>query len=151
MVSRTYKTYKKAIRGKVAGRTINRKGDDAEFILVGDPRNPEDDPDLMVIEVYTEDDDVLFRRYNKVAIDRGYLIEEAHDFSYDSVNSVSDGQLKDMLKESKNLVSLRKKVEKFTSDVPVRRLLEFAMEEDRTVKTIEYLKDKIIELSAKPA
>jgi hypothetical protein len=130
------KFYKKAIKGGVGGRVLNNKGDVTEFLLRGDPEKV--DVDEITLEISNQDMLKHFLKANKAAIVRGYLIEVSdHEFILDEVNAVTDGQLKDMLKLS--LSKMKPKVEKFTSPVPVQRLLDFAKSENKPVKTIEYL------------
>jgi len=131
------KFFRKAIKGSVGGRILNKKGDIAEFLLRGDPK--EVDPDEITVEINSDEELKYFLKNNKAAISNGYLIEVSdHEFVLDEVNAVSDGQLKDMLKLS--LSRMKTKVEKFTSPVPVQRLLDFAESENKPTKTVEYLK-----------
>jgi hypothetical protein len=142
------KYWKKAIRGSVGGRLLNKKGDPEEFLLKGDPNNPESD---VTVELLDEDAEKFFKKSNKTAIVQGYLIEIAEDtLSLDETNAVSDGYLKDLLKEPFKKVKAR--VDKFTSAVPVIRLLEFAEQENKPINTIDYLRGVIkkLEETAKP-
>lgn len=141
------KFWKKAIRGAVGGRMINKRGDEDEFLLKGDPTNPDADVDAMVVEIFDEDAEKYFKKTNKSTIVNGYLIEIGdHSISLDEINAVSDGYLKDLLKRPPS--KMRPRVDKFTSPIPVQRLLELAEAENKPVKTIEYLKDTISKLES---
>jgi len=137
-----YAIYKKAIKGKVSGVTIDRRGETVEFLLVGNPSNPNDDVDEMVVELFSQEDEKWFKRRNKAALSEGYLIKiEGEIPDIDTVNAVSDGELKDLLRGSYK--TMEKKVNEFTSSIPIRRLLEFAVEANKPVKTIQFLTEKI--------
>lgn len=145
----TYPKYwRKAIKGSVGGRTLNKKGDPTEFLLKGDPSNPDADLDAMAVEIYDEDGENFFKRSNKAAIKNGYLIEISdYTLTLDEINAVSDGYLKDLLK--KPLSKMRNRVLEFTSVVPVARLLEFAETENKPLKTIEFLRAVVERLEGK--
>jgi hypothetical protein len=132
------KYWKKAIKGSVGGRKLNKKGDPEEFLLKGDPTNPKADKDGMTLEIDNAEAEKYFKKNNKSAIVQGYLIEiSEHTLSLDETNAVSDGYLRDLLKSP--ISKMRVRVDKFTSPIPVLRLLEFAREENKPIKTIEYL------------
>ena len=130
--------FKKAIKGAVGGTFINTRGDVAEFLLKGDPNTK--DIEQIVVEVPDEVAEKYFIKNNKTAILNGYLVEisEGYEMSLDEVNAVSDGMLKDLLKQP--YMRMKKRVEEFTSPVPVDRLLAFALEANKPFKTIEFLK-----------
>lgn len=139
------KFWKKAIKGSVGGRMLNKRGDQDEFLLKGDPTNPESDIDRMVVEIFDEDSEKYFKKVNKATIVNGYLVEIGEYVSeLDEINAVTDGYLIDLLK--KPFSKMKPRVDKFTSPVPLRRLLEFAERENKPIKTIEYLKQIINKL-----
>lgn len=141
------KFWKKAIKGCVGGRMLDKRGDQDEFLLKGDPTNPNADVDAMVVEIFDEDAEKYFKKANKSTIVNGYLIQIGdHAISLDEINAVSDGYLKDLLKRP--LSKMRSRVDKFTSPVPVGRLLELAQADNKPIKTIEYLKDTISKLES---
>lgn len=143
------KFWRKAIKGSVGGRILNKRGDPEEFLLKGDPSSPNADVDAMVIELANEDAEKYFKKSNKSAIVQGYLIEVSeHTLSLDETNAVSDGYLRDLLK--KPLSKMSPRVDKFTSPIPVIRLLEVAQQENKPIKTIEYLKSVISKLEGTP-
>jgi len=141
------KFWKKAIKGSVGGRMINKRGEYEEFLLKGDPTDPKADTDSMVVEVFDEEAEKYFKKSNKATIVNGYLIEIGeHSIFLDEINAVTDGYLRDLLK--KPLSKMRPRVDKFTSPVPVIRLLEFAQVENKPIKTIEYLNEVIKKLES---
>lgn len=139
------KFWQKAIKGCVGGRMLNKKGEASEFLLKGDPTDPNVDIDMMTVELYDIDAEKFFKKSNKPAIKQGYLIEIAeYELTLDETNAVSDGYLKDLLK--KPLSKMKPRVDKFTSSVPIYRLLEFAELENKPINTIEYLRSVIVKL-----
>jgi len=130
--------FRKAIRGAVGGTFINTRGDIEEFLLKGDPHTK--DVERVVVEVHDAEAEKYFIKHNKPAIVKGYLVEisEGYEMTLDEVNAVSDGFLKDLLKQP--FMKMKKRVIEFTSPVPVDRLLTFALESNKPFKTIEFLK-----------
>jgi hypothetical protein len=134
------KFWRKAIKGVVGGRTINKRGEYEEFMLKGDPKEvPED---MVTVEIYDEEGEKYFKKTNRTAITNGYLIEvNSNTLVVDEVNAVSDGQLKDLLKLP--ITQFKKKVELFTSPIPIARLLAFAVEENKPIRIITYLREAL--------
>jgi len=130
--------FKKAIKGSVGGTFINTRGEVEEFLLKGDPNTK--DVEQITVEVQDAEAEKFFIKNNKIAIVNGYLVEvtEGYEMTLDEVNAVSDGFLKDLLRSP--YAKMKKRVEEFTSPVPVDRLLTFALEANKPFKTIEFLK-----------
>lgn len=139
------KIFKKAIKGSVGGRFINSRGDLDEFLLKGDPQTK--DIEQISVEIHDAEAEKYFIKNNKPAIVNGYLIEitEGYEMTLDETNAVSDGYLRDLLKQP--FMKMKKRVEEFTSLVPVDRLLAFALGENKPIKTIEFLKASISKLN----
>jgi hypothetical protein len=144
--------FKKAVKCTVGGKILTKRGStyvEDEFLLKGDPAAAP--IEKITIELPDAETEKYFIKHNKEAIGRGYLIEitEGYELKLDEVNAVSDGFLKDLLKEP--YAKLKSRVEQFTSPVPVNRLLEFALADNKPYKTIEYLKAALARLNAAPA
>jgi len=141
------KIYRKAIKGAVGGRMLTDRGKEEEFLLVGDPAKA--DPTRITVEVPNAECEKFFIRNNKPALVNGYLIEitDGGEVSFDETNAVSDGYLKDLLKLP--YTKMKKRVEEFTSPVPVNRLLTFALEDNKPFKTVEFLKVSLAKLQGK--
>ena len=132
------KFFKKAIKGNVGGLLLNKRGEVEEYLLKGDPTNPDADPDNMIVEIHNEDSEKFFIKSNKNALKNGYLVSiNEYKITLDAVNAVTDGDLKDILKFP--FAKMKKRVSEFTSPVPVQRLLEMAKDEDKSVKTINMI------------
>ena len=142
------RVFKKVIKGKVGGRHLTKRGGqyfEDEFLLKGDPKKT--DMDEITVEIPDAEAEKYFLKHNKFSIINGYLVEitEGYEMELNEANSVSDGFLKELLK--KPVPTIKKEIAKFTSPVPVSRLLEFAEEKDMSMKTIEFLKARFEELS----
>jgi len=132
------RVFKKAIKGAVGGTFINSRGEVEEFLLKGDPNTK--DIEQITVEIHDGEAEKYFIKHNKTTIVKGYLVEitEGYEMTLDEINAVSDGYLKDLLKQP--FMKMKKRVEEFTSPVPVDRLLTFALEVDKPFKTVEFLK-----------
>ena len=139
------RVFKKAIKGSVGGRFINSRGELDEFLLKGDPQTM--DIEQISVEVHDAEAEKYFIKHNKSAIVNGYLVEitDGYEMTLDEVNAVGDGFLKDLLRQP--YMKMKKRVEEFTSPVPVDRLLAFALEENKPFKTIEFLKASLSKFS----
>ena len=139
------RVFKKAIKGTVGGVFINTRGDIEEFLLKGDPQTK--DVENVIVEIHDAEAEKFFIKRNKPAIVNGYLVEitEGYEMTLDETNAVSDGYLKDLLKQP--FMKMKKRVEEFTSPVPVDRLLTFALGENKPIKTIEFLKASLNKLN----
>jgi len=135
------RVFKKAIRGSVGGVFLNTRGEIEEFLLKGDPQTR--DIEQITVEIHDEEAEKYFIKHNKNAIVNGYLVEitDGYEMVLDEVNSVTDGYLKDLLKQP--YMKMKKRVEEFTSPIPVGRLLTFALAENKPIKTIVFLKESV--------
>ncbi len=142
------KVFKKQIRGRVGGRYINSRGFEDEFLLVGDPDTA--DIEKITVEVTDVESEKYFIKNNKVAIVQGYLVEitEGYEMTLDVINAVSDGDLKEILKQP--FGKMKKRVLEFTSPVPIDRLLTFARAENKPVKTVQFLEEALSKYDHKP-
>ena len=141
------KVYKKAIKGTVGGLVLNARGQEEDFLLKGDPAKS--DLTQISVEILDAESDKFFVKHNKPALVNGFLIEieDGVDASFDETNAVTDGYLKDLLKLP--FTKLVKKLSDFTSPVPISRLLTFAIEGDKPVKTVEVIKTHLSKLDSK--
>jgi hypothetical protein len=137
------KFFKKAIKGKVGGRFLNKKGDIEDFLLQGDPSST---IDTIFIEIYDEEAEKFFIKHNGKTITNGYLIAVSdYSLSIDSTNSASDNSLIDILRLS--VPKLKIKLSEFTSRVPVQRILDLAKSSNKPVKTITLIESRLKELN----
>ena len=107
--------FKKAIKGSVGGTFINTRGEVEEFLLKGDPNTK--DVEQVIVEIHDVEAEKFFIKNNKAAIRQGYLVEitEGFEMTLDETNAVSDGFLKDLLKQP--FMKMKKRAEEFTSPI----------------------------------
>lgn len=135
------KIFKKAIKGTVGGLMLNDRGNEEEFLLKGDPSKT--DINQITVEIPNAESEKYFIKHNKSALANGYLIEitDGGEISFDATNAVSDGYLRDLLKLP--YTKMKNRVDEFTSPIPVNRLLQFAMDNNKPIKTITYLRNTL--------
>jgi hypothetical protein len=136
------KFFKKAIKGKVGGVLLNSRNEKEEFLLYGDPNSG---ADSTMIEIPNKEAEKFFLKYNSKTVENGYLIAISdYSINVDTTNSISDGDLLDILKMSP--LKLKTKLKDFTSIVPIKRILTFAKAGNKPVKTIGIIEERLKEL-----
>lgn len=144
-----YATYIKSILGKVYIRILSPYNQEREgIILEGNPkvRNNES----CIIDVWSIGEDRYFHRENQKHFDKGVLLpytrKEVILTEEDTINSMSDDELKNLLTKGTPFFTLQSKVNKMTSVAPVSRLIEFAKELEKSQKIITFLEGKLAEI-----
>lgn len=85
-----------------------------------------------------------FKRANKIAINEGMIIETTEpDWDEESPNVLEDEKAAEIVK---NVFALKKALATYTSEVPLRKLLEQATLQKRPEKTINLIKDRLIDI-----
>jgi len=144
---RPYKRFKKAIMGKVAVLFLDPIRFTPEtLILAGDPSNPKIDPADLSIELWTKAEYQYFLRKNKALIEKGVLVEveTEEELLIETVNQISDEEIDEIL--GKPFMALKHRLVRFTSPVPVRRILVRALELDKSIGFVDHIKAKLAEL-----
>lgn len=86
-----------------------------------------------------------FKRANKIAIRDGLIVETKEpDWDDESPNSIDDDKAAEIVK---NVFGLKKALASFTSEVPIRKLLEQAEAQKRPEKTIKLIKNRLVEIT----
>lgn len=135
--------YKKEILGKLSVKYLDpfeKVG--KEKILQGLPNDNSNDGNF--IELWSEEELIYFTRMNRLHLEQGYLVEFTVPRSTkikQSVNNLSEQELRDLV--SAPFLKLQKTVDKMTSEAALQRIVRVAEEEDRPVKTMEFLKEKL--------
>jgi hypothetical protein len=137
--------FRKTILGKVHVVILNPFTQNPEgIILSGNPQRIEEWPD-MVVELWSPKEKVFFERMNKKHIDAGRVIEiKDVPQAPPSPNKISDEQI-DKLLNSKFL-ALKNRLDKFTDEAPIFRILNRARELDKSEKIIKHIEEKLSEL-----
>lgn len=138
--------YKKTTVGKVGVIVFNpitRKPE--ERILKGDPRDPTRNIENEIVKIFDEPSHLYFKSVNKNLIERGLIAPFTSELTgVDMGNAITDEEIDRILSEPN--FSLKARLAKFTSPVPVERLHIRALELNKGVKTIEQIKARISEL-----
>ena len=138
--------YVKACRGRLAVQRIDPfTGREETLILKGDVTDPKADKEGYVVHLYTDLDAQWFKRANRTLIERGLIVPDTPKVREAFlVNSISDAEIEQILSEP--FFSLKSKLDKFTSSVPVERILRKAKEMDKTVGFINAIEKRLSEL-----
>ena len=133
-----YKRYTKTILGIVGGRMLeHRSKGPVDFLLRGDPEADDQfSYDDLVLEMYDEEEDKFFRRLNRSHLANGVLVEYSKENTTkeESVNAISITEI-DSILEMKP-VPLEKALAKFTSNIPLERILSRAQQQEKPSKII---------------
>lgn len=136
--------YIKTILGKVDVEVLDPFTGNFQIVhLKGDPNSA--DRDDVTVTLWTDMEHEYFRRANKVLLQRGYLAPYTQEtIKQISVNEVTDEELLDAL--NKKFFAVAALLNKFTSPLPVQRLLKLAEDNNKPVRTIEVIKERLSEL-----
>ena len=93
------------------------------------------DYDSEVLEVYSEEEDRLFRRLNRTHIENGLLTEYTDPLTeIDTKNEITDRELKNIA-EMKNLMQFKKRAKEITSPHTLKRLLDMLNDRPKSFST----------------
>lgn len=142
-----FASYKKSILGKVEVKVINPfNGEPERRLLIGNPRTNEDE---VIVDVWSEQEDLFFRKFNKRNFDMGYIIPFTRPENpevEENPNEITDEEIEKLL--STRFFTLQKRVNEFTSVAPVFRMKEKAIELEKSEKIVKFLEGKMMELQA---
>jgi len=86
-----------------------------------------------------------FKRANMLAIQDGLILETKEpNWEFASPNAIDDEKAAEIVK---NVFALKKALVDFTSETPVRKLLEQAEKQNRPQKTIKLITDRLAEIT----
>jgi len=137
-------TYRKSIRARVCVKLIDSfSGMPSELILSGVPGSAAEED--ITVSLWTDFEVDFFRRANKKLLELGYLAP--HTLSEEEevmVNQVSDEELFEAL--NKPFFAVQALLKRFTAPAPVKRLLDMALEMNKTIGTVDKIKERLSEL-----
>lgn len=138
--------YVKACIGRLAVQRIDPfTGREETVILKGDVTNPNTDREGYTIALYTDLDAEWFRRANRGHIRRGALVLDTEKAREELlVNSITDEEIEQVL--SKPFFSLKAILDRFTSPIPVERVLRKAKQMNKAVGTVAAIEKRLAEL-----
>lgn len=146
-----YKSYKKTILGQAFVNVLNPFFNQPEGrILRGNPNT--NDPDC-IVDIWSEQEDVFFKRMNRKSLSEGVLVEfaraEAQEPTEEELmNSMSDEELEKLL--ASKFFTLSNALSKFTSEAPVYRLLSMAERMEKSEKILDIIRARLAEIQGTP-
>ncbi len=142
-----YKTYKKTILGRVEVRYLDPFNKaPASTILKGNPSNNEEG---CFIDVWTEQEDVFFKRANSALIESGQIIQFdrsklSEESKINPYHVMSDEEYIKILNSP--FFTLQQAVNKITAEAPLLRLLALAEQEEKSSKILNVIKGRLAEV-----
>ena len=138
--------YIKACRGRLAVELIDPlAGESVIRVLKGDTTDPDLDDEDAVVPLYTEYDKQYFLRENKGLIKRGFIVPHTPEYIEEiQVNVITEDELTEAL--DKPFFAVKALLDKFTSPIPVERLLRKAKELNKTSGVLDAITTRLAEL-----
>lgn len=103
--------------------------------------------DTDVIEIYSADEDRVFRILNAYLLQNGMLVPfDGTRDALDLSNALSDVELSDIA-ASKNLLSFKKKIKDINSVTTLQRIKDVVERADRPYSFIKALEERIVEIA----
>jgi uncharacterized FlaG/YvyC family protein len=117
-----------------------------ERILQGDPRDSKTNRDDMTVKLYDERSHVFFKNMNKKLVESGVLAIDNNVGLpvIDLKNAITDEEIDEILEQP--YFTLMNRLREFTSSFPIERVLRRALELNKTIKTLERIKERLAEL-----
>lgn len=145
--NKPFKTYRKTILAKVFVTVYDPFKDTPTGILL--EGIPGEDPKSF-INVYDEMEDVFFKRMNRRHLDVGTVILSSALETKEAPETIEQAE-DDKLREVVNskFFTLKNILEKTTSEAFVYRLLTIAQEEEKSVKYIQSIEDRLAEIQGR--
>jgi len=140
-----YKSYIKTILGKVYVQVINPFDGKLEGRIV--EGNPKRDPESCIVDIWTEKENVYFRRANKRHFETGSVIEyhrREETPKAKAVHEYSDEELKELI--NSKFLTLQSVVNKLDSVPVLFRMVTLAKEIDKSEKIVKFLEGKLSEV-----
>lgn len=144
-IGEPYKTYRKTILGQVYVTVLDPfSGEPVGQILRGDPKKNEEG---CIIDMWSEREDVFFKRMNRRQFELGNLIVYKRPLEEPpkSVNEFTDEELSALL-DTRYFLKLQAALNKMTSIAPVSRLLQIAEDREKSEKFVNAIKARMSEL-----
>lgn len=145
-------SFKKVCVGKIQVKILDpfNPTEVEQKILEGDPYNPTLDQNNIIIDVWTEKEEVFFRKANKYHFDNGNIIEfdrqalKKQALAAKNFNVLTDEEILNLV--SAPFLSLKHALDKTTSIPTVMRILQSAKDNDKTEKIVKAIEQRLTEL-----
>ena len=143
------KSYKKTIKAKVYVQVLDPISRlPVGRILFSDARNP----DEAIVDVWSIEEDLFFKRTNKHQLDIGNIIEhvrtEEETNKEPTIESYSDEKLTEVV--NSKFLALQAVLNKVESEAPLLRMLDIATKEEKSEKIINAIKARLSEIQKLP-
>lgn len=141
--------YKKVCIGKISVRVINPYTEEIEdVILFGDPNSKKTSWNDITISVWSNKEDSFFKSVNKYHFQKGNIIKVEKEKKTPEINynALSDAELDDIL--SKPFYTLKNALPKMTSSTVTIRLLNRALDLEKSEKITTAIKERLSEIQA---
>ena len=138
----------KAVRHHVAVEVVDPfEGQQVTRILKGDITIPDADLSDAIIPLYTRYDIQFFKMNNKTLIETGVIVPYTPEFREEQlINSITDEEIVEAI--DKPFFAVKALLDRFTSPVPIERMLRKAKEHNKTVGVIAAMEERLSELQA---
>jgi len=141
-----FKTYKKTVLGRVYVSAIDPFSEQPTGVMLyGDPKRNDES---CFIDMWSERDDLFFRKMNKVHFASGYIIETVRKEQAvieTPIEQYSDEQLKAVV--NYKFLALQARLNKIESDVVLYRMLDLAREMDKSEKITRVIEARLSEIT----
>jgi len=146
-------SFRKACLGKIQVKILDPFSDQVvDLILKGDPKNPATDQEEITVDLWTEKALVFFKRINKKQFEAGNLVEinrekeRAFELEKTTLNNLTDEEIVKLVNSP--FMTLRHALNQMTVSTAVKRVLDIAIEQDRSTKVIKAIEQRLAEVQA---
>jgi hypothetical protein len=141
-----FKTYVKTVLGKVYITILEPfSGQPMGYLLEGNPRKNDEHS---MIDVWSANEDVYFRRTNKGFFDNGTIIEytrpQEEKVKEQTIESYSDEQLKELI--SQKWYAFQATLNKINTEAVLFRMINLTKEMEKSEKYINQVKARLSEV-----
>jgi hypothetical protein len=140
-----YRTYKKTVLGRVYVSVIDPFSEQPTGILLyGDPKRGDES---CFIDMWSERDDLFFKKMNKVHFASGYIIESPRPEKVQveiPIEQYSDEQLKGVI--NLKFLALQAKLNKIESEAVLLRMVDIAENIEKSAAIIRAIKARLSEI-----
>jgi hypothetical protein len=142
------KSYRKTILAKIFVQVLDPFSEQpVGLILETNPKFPDRD----IIDVWSEKEDVFFKRANKKQVDEGYIIEYTrpeNEVTEPRIESFSDEKLTEVV--NSKFMALQNVLNKIETEAVLLRMIAIARTEEKSEKIIGAIQARLSEINKLP-
>jgi hypothetical protein len=147
-VGKPFKSYRKTILAKVFVQVLDPFSEQpVGLILETNPKFPEKD----IVDVWSEKEDVFFKRANKKQVEEGYVIEYTrpeNEVVEPKIESFSDEKLTEVV--NSKFMALQSVLNKIETEAVLLRMVAIARKEEKSEKIIGAIQARLSEINKLP-